>query len=125
MPTLVRHEDKVRWIWEGLHDPEVECIIVCGPASSGKFICTAEAIRRCRTRRSWNNEVLLWNFGEVPVRVPLPANAPFEEDEEKEGARGVIVLRPCFDDKDDGLVRALLEELGADRCILARFVADS
>ena len=124
MPTLVRHSEKVRWIWDNLHDPNVECIIICGKASCGKSICTAEAIRRCKTRRSWNNEVLLWNFGSIPTRVPLPAFAPFEQDEQKEGARGVIVIRPFTYDNEDGLIHALFEDLGDERCVVARFLAD-
>lgn len=150
--TCCRHADKVRWIWEGLHDPRVDCIIACGPGATGKSVAVADALRSAQTcGNSWHNEVLLWNHGDVPCRVPLPGRptaAPppsftrncvtmpavtTEEEEEKEdsyrpyssssseGARGVIVLRL---DADDDLVRALQAELGEERCRTARFVPD-
>lgn len=147
--TCCRHADKVRWIWEGLHDPRVDCIVACGPGATGKSAAVADALRSAQTRgNSWYNEVLLWNYGDVPCRVPLPgrpaappmtpsftrdcATMPTvtreetgkeeeEEDASLEGARGVIVLRP---DADDDLVRALRAELGEERCRTARFVPD-
>lgn len=143
--TYCRHEDKVRWIWEGLHDPRVDCIIACGPSATGKSAAVAEALRSAQTRgNSWRNEVLLWNQGDVPCRVPLPgrpAAAPRSysrkcvtmptvtatrdvdvDDGQKEGARGVIVLRD--DATNDPLVHTLRKDLGEERCWIARFVPD-
>lgn len=153
--TCCRHADKVRWIWEGLHDPCVDCLIVCGPSASGKSVAVAEALRGAQTRgNSWHNhnEVLLWNRGDVPCRVPLPGRPaalpsfPFtgdrrdrprttestttataENDSEGSddlgGARGLIVLR-TEDDTRDHLARALRTELGDERCRTVRFVPD-
>jgi len=141
--TCCRHADKVRWIWEGLHEPCVDCIIVCGPVASGKSAAVAEALRGAQTRgNSWHNEVLLWNYGDVPCRVPLPGRPTLpsfardrhcdvlctsatSEELIDRGARGLIVLRlDATGADDDDLVRALRKDLGEERCRMSRFVPD-
>jgi hypothetical protein len=123
LPFLLKsHEEKVRWVFDNLHDPGVECLVICGDSCTENINVINQVLLKCRTCNSIRNEVLLWKHGEIPTRVPLTGtgSAGCDYDEDDMGRvrcpSGMLVLRLAI----DGITQELKKDLG-DRCRIAEW----